>query len=421
MPSNNKTSKVGYTEKSTMPPLGIISIGAYLQMHGYSVEYIDLLSKKMTLQEFKDSVLEINPDIVGISAYTETYSNVITISKIIKDICNGVPVVLGGPHVSFLSEEALANQSVDYVIRAEGETTFVELLETLNYGTIPFEKITGLSYKNENCDPINNEERKFISNLDALPWVELEENHKKNYYIKQLFITSRGCPGQCIYCASASLAGRKYRARSAESVFSEIFYKAKYKNEKYFAFLDDTFTADKKRLIKFCNYVKESNLEITWRCDSRADILTYEMVDMMKEVGCIAVHIGIESGCQNILDEINKNISLEKTEKLIKYITSKGIDVMCSFIVGHHCDTHESVRKTIDLANRIRDEYKAVVALSANTPFPGTELYKNMDELGVKLEIKNWSSFDLVQVIISTKNLTRSEIQSYLFQTQNKS
>lgn len=415
MPGNNKIKMIGYSNKAQMPPLGILSIAGYLSMHGYEVKCLDLLAKSLSKKEFESTIKEYNPELIGISTYTETFKSVINMTKIIKNILPMGYVILGGPHVSFLPDEALSYDSVDFVSRGEGEVTFVELIESINFGTQVISGIKGLSYKVDK-QIIHNADRGFIMQLDSLPWYELNEKEKEKYNIKQLIITSRGCPGECVYCASAALSGKKYRARSAENVFSEVYYKYHYKNESYFAFLDDTFTANKKRLYQFCQYIKDTKVKIIWRCDSRADILSYDMIDKMIEAGCIAVHIGIESGSQEVIEKINKRISLEKSEELIKYMSEKGLQIMCSFIIGHHCDTHETIKKTFNLAKKFKEKYKATVAIGMNTPFPGTELYKMMENWGVKLEVNNWASFDLVQAIISTQNLKREELQAYMFQ-----
>lgn len=417
MPNNNKTKKVGYSEKSTMPPLGIISIGGYLTMHGYSVFYLDLFTNNMSKEKFEEKILDINPDMIGISTYTENFSIVIHLTKIIKKILPERYIVLGGPHVSFLPEEALKYDSVDFVSRGEGEITFVELIESLNYHTIDISQIDGVSYKVNN-EIIHNEDRKYIEYLDCLPWTEMNEEDRKNYNIKQLIITSRGCPGQCVYCASAALSGRRYRARSAENIYSEIHYKYMKKGERYFAFLDDTFTANKKRLYKFCDYIEMSKLDIIWRCDSRTDILSFDMIDKIQSAGCISVHIGIESGSQEVINNISKNIDLKKSELLMEYMSQKGLSVMCSFIIGHHCDTHESIKQTIQLANQFKTKYGATVGISLNTPFPGTKLFNEREKFGVKLETNKWSSFDLVQAVISTKYLSREDLQNYFFEIQ---
>ena len=417
MPNSGKSKQVGYSEKMTMPPLGIVSIGGYLKIHGYDVKILDMFTNKMMRAEFIEYLRKEEPDFVGISTYTETYRSVIKLTKLIKEIIPKTIVVLGGAHVTFMPEEALSEPSVDFVSRGEGEVTFSELLEHFNFGTIDLTEIDGLSYR-KNGKIKHTSERRYIINLDSLPWTDLSEDELDHYKIKQLIITSRGCPGKCIYCASAALSGTRYRARSAENVFSEIYYKYYAKGEDYFAFLDDTFTANKKRLYKFCDYVERAKLNIIWRCDSRTDILDNDMIDRVWEVGCRSIHIGVESGSQEVINKINKHINLKKTEDLLEYMSNKGMQVMCTFILGHHCDTHETIRETIDIAIRFKKKYNAVVGLSINTPFPGTYLYNHMKDLGITLEVKNWTCFDLVQAVFSTTNLSREEIQNYYFEIQ---
>lgn len=415
MPNNNKQKKGGYKEKSTMPPLGILSIGAYLKLHGYNVDYLDLYTNSMSRQAFIDYLSQTEPEIIGFSTYTENYAVVKKIIKEVKKIFPKIIITMGGPHVSFMAEEALNETEADYISRGEGEMTLIELLEYLNYKTIEKKNIKGLSYRDE-IGVVHNSDRHYIEKLDCLPLPSIGEEELKKYNIQQLIITSRGCPGRCIYCASAALSGRKYRARSAEHIFSEIHYKYYKKGESYFAFLDDTFTANKIRLFNFCDYIMKSKIKIVWRCDSRTDILSYEMIDKLKEAGCIAIHVGVESGSQDVINQINKHISLEKTEDLIKYMADKRLQVMCSFIIGHHCDTEETIKETINLAEHFHDKYLANVGIAINTPFPGTELYNNHEQLGVKIECSSWSSFDLMQAVISTKNLSREKLQNLYFE-----
>lgn len=419
MPSNNKASNIGYSEKSTMPPLGIFSIGNYLKMHGIEVHYIDMLSRPITKEDFAHDLNTIKPDLIGISTYTETFNAVKTLSRFIKSVLPSSTLVLGGPHVTFMPEESLAIPEVDFVMSGEGEPTFAALIESLNYQTIPLSEVRGIHYKVGETH-VQTVSRGFVEPLDALPFIDIDPELAPYYKIKQLIITSRGCPGKCIYCASAALSGRRYRARSAENVFSEMAFKKAVRGERYFAFIDDTFTAHKRRFQQICHYMKKSNLDIKWRCDSRADILTRDMIDDMKNTGCVAVHIGIESGDQNIIKQISKEISLEYAESLIAYLHDQNIQVMCSFIIGHHCDTHDTIQKTIQLAEHLKNTYDAHVALGVNTPFPGTELYKNREALKVKLETTNWSSYDLVQPVISTEHVSREELQHYMFTIQQR-
>jgi len=418
--SSNKTRRKGFAEKSSSPPLGLIHIASMLKMHGYDTKIIDLGIENYSLKEFENEISNYCPEVVGLSVYTEAYSSSVQISKTIKKVLPASKIVFGGPHVTFLPEEALSNKDVDFVIQNEGESTFVELLEHLNNQNYPIDKIRGLAYKDNFGNVTINDKRPYIDILDALPIVEENMVKKGLYTYSTTIISSRGCPGGCIYCASRAMAGAKYRARSAESLFGEMYYKHKIYGVNYFNIFDDTFTADIQRLTRFCGLVKETEFPIKWRCDSRADVLSEEVIDMICDAGCIAVHVGIESGSQKILDQLRKYINLEKAEKMVKYIHTKNILPMCSFIIGHHCDTFETIDMTVNLGMKFKKEYGAAVAFSTNTPYPGTYLYEHAEELGVKIHTKCWDQYDIVQPIISTEHIGREDLRRIIFEGQMK-
>lgn len=229
-------------------------------------------------------------------------------------------------------------------------------------------------------------------------------------------------------------------------------------------------------MYQFCDYLKQANMNIIWRCDSRTDILSKEMIDKMQEVGCTSVHIGIESGSQDVINKINKHISLERSEELLAYMSQKGLQVMCSFIIGHHCDTHETIKETIDMALKFRKKYKATVGISINTPwakeimcyankqnihvvasfiighfcdtertiqetislmeilrnsgievsvagcvpFPGTPLYEHKDKLGISIHAHSWQEYDFSNMIISTSYLSQEQLRELLFSAVTK-
>lgn len=416
--SSNKIRRKSFAEKSSSPPLGLIYIASILKMHGYNTRILDLSVEDYSLVEFKRIIKDFSPQVVGISVYTETYSSSVQIAKLIKKVVPNAKIVFGGPHVTFLPEEALSNREVDFVIQNEGENTFVELLEYLKNNHYLLSRIKGLAYKDRDGNIKINEKRSYIKSLDMLPIVNEEMVNKELYTYSTTIISSRGCPGKCIYCASRAMSGSKYRTRSAENLFGEIYYKYYKYGIRYFNIFDDTFTANVKRLTRFCDLVRKTELPITWRCDSRADVLSEKIIDMLKDAGCIALHIGIESGSQEVLNELKKYINLEKAEKMVKYASEKGILPMCSFIIGHHCDTFETIQMTVDLAMKFKKKYGAAVAFSTNTPYPGTYLYEHAKELGITIHTKCWDYYDIVQPIISTKNISQDELRRIIFEGQ---
>ncbi|WMM25970.1 radical SAM protein [Tissierella sp. MB52-C2] len=417
--SANKLRRKSFSDKSSAPPLGLIYIGNMLKIHGYPVEIIDLSVEDYSLDDFKQFLEQYSPDVVGISVYTETYFSSIEISKIIKSCVPSCKIVLGGAHVTFLPEESLLNDSVDFVVRNEGEFAFVQLMEYLNNShSYIIENIKGLSYKNAKGEIISNEQRGYLKNLDVLPIPDENILPSENYTYAATILSSRGCPGGCIYCASRAMSGGKYRTRSIENFIGEIYFKYKKYGIKYFNIFDDTFTANVKRLSLFCENIKEIGEDITWRCDSRADVLNEDILHMLKDAGCIAIHIGIESGSQEVLDGLKKYIDLKHAEAMVKYANSIGIRPMCSFIIGHHSDTYETIDMTVELGIKFKNEYNAMVAFSTNTPYPGTYLYNNAEKLGITIHTKNWNKYDIVQPVISTKNISCTELRNIMYEGQ---
>lgn len=421
-PSTSKVWKKELKNKMGTAPLGIASLSSVLKFHGYQVKMIDMLVEAFSANDLKQIIEQFKPDIIGISAsYTESINSTYRITRFIKKISPAV-LVAGGVHVTFRPEEAL-NNAFDYVIQNEGESTFIELLEYLKADSDHFGNVKGLVFK-EAGKIVKNERRDFITGLDILPFPDLLNLSLQQYVTPLAVITSRGCPGDCIYCSSRAMSGKKYRIRSAESVFSEVFYFSSIilrdtrLLKSYLAIYDDTFTVNKKRLAKFCSYMVDSGLNvIPWKCESRIDILDEDIIKLMKDAGCFALHIGVESANQFIVDSLNKHVNVSRVEEILSLLKKYQIRPLCSFIIGNHLDTLDTLNKTKNYIKHIIQEYGAQVATSPNTPLPGTELYENSSYYGVDINTNNWDDFSLMKVIISTKYLSSQEIRDAYYGT----
>ena len=420
--STNKIYSKDIKNKLGTAPLGVSYISAMLKLNGYQTMIVDMLITQLDKKQLDILIMKYKPDVIFISgAYTESIKNAYKIAKYIKSKYNKT-LITGGSHVTFLPEEALEN-AFDYVILKEAEAISVKLLEYLKHPTNMelLESINGIAYKDKDNKCIVRQNGSNICDLDGIPFPDLSTLKISEYSTPMAMITSRGCPGDCIYCASRSMSGKRYRFRSAESVFSEIYYMfQKIKHSKnilssYLAIYDDTFTVNIKRLKKVCSYMVNSGLNkvLRWKCESRIDVLTEEHISMMKEAGCFALHMGFESFDQNVINSLNKNIKVEDMEKVVSLVSKYEMQPLCSFIIGNHLDSKESLLKTKEFIIKIIKEYRAVVALSVNTPLPGTELYNNAEKYGVEIISKNWSDYSMTNVIINTKYLSNDEIRNY--------
>lgn len=397
------------------PPLGLLYISSFLKMHGYTnIKLIDYIIIEFSKSRFIHKLKEFKPDVVGILLYAESYDRAIMLSKLIKEICIETKVIFGGAFATFVAEDILKNKCVDFVVLHEGENTILELIKNLESRTNSYKNIAGLAFR-QGDKVIINPRREYIKNLDSLPFPDISLVDMLRYYGIFCLSTSRGCPGNCVFCSARAMWGPRYRCRSAESVFSELFwYYKKYRSKvKYFYFADDTFTAKQERVFELSNLLNKSPISVPWYCESRVDVLTEDMLKVMRGSGCYKIHLGVESGNQRIINSIRKNINLEKVEQVLEYAKKFNIKILCSFVLGLPEDTTETMDDTIRYIRHIKQKYGVEIAVSMNIPFPGTYEYNNLDSLGLKIHIKKWSNFTINSAIISGKYFSRQVLQNY--------
>lgn len=373
-----------------LPPLGLLYLGAMLKENGIEVKLLDATASALDENGIFKSIERESPDLIGISVLTSTFHRTKELAKRIKAKFLDTPIVMGGPHISVFPSETLEeNPDIDYCVFGEGEHTLVELVEALE-GEGNLSKIKGLVYR-ENGAVEKNEARESIKDLDSLPfpardlldmekYSPLPNNYKRLPLVNML--VSRGCPFGCSFCSKA-VVGRIYRIRSVENVIVEI----KELKEKYgireVAFWDDVFTVKRDWVLEFCDRLKSEGIDISWTCESRVNLVDLELLKKMKEAGCWNIFYGIESGEQELLDNINKGIKVEQIKNAVKWTKEAGIEIRGSFMLGLPGETPELGRKTIQFAIDLDVDY---AQFSVTTPFPGTKLYEDSSKFGTLLQ-----------------------------------
>jgi len=379
------------------PPLGILYLAAMLEKESISVQVLDAAVEKFSLDETFERIRFISPKIIGLSVCTPDYQIIDKFAYLVKKHFPEIKIVMGGPHPALDPDGVLSFSHIDFVIRGEGEYSFLEFCRALLKGDEDqFRKISGLSYK-KNGRTIHNYDRSMIENLDKIPFparhlVPLVKyrNYGRVYKRKPVgvMITSRGCPLQCIFCAH-EIFGRKYRFMSAPRIVEEIKLLKERYGVKEILFREDNFTAHRKRVFEFCDILIKEKIDITWMCLADANSITEEMAIRMKEAGCWHIGIGVESGNQGIIDVLKKNIKLERVETVFNFLHKVGIKTLAFFMIGNYVDTKKTIADTIHFANRLNTDF---AIFTITTPFPGTELF----DLAVANNLI--TNFDLSQV-----------------------
>jgi radical SAM superfamily enzyme YgiQ (UPF0313 family) len=412
-----------------MPPLGIATIAAVLENAGYEVKILDLnfLSKrKFSWKQLEESIKEIKPDIVGITCTTPAVINILKITEIIKNINSEIFTVVGGPHASVIPQNLLKiGKCIDFAVIAEGEYTFPELVRRIE-DKRGIKDVQGIAYR-EGEDVILTPKRPYIENLDEIPFParhllpSLSEYRFAGHCYNKLpvtsMITSRGCPHGCNFC-SQGVFGRRYRARSAESVVSEMEHLVTKYNIKSLMIVDDTFTVDRERICKICELIINRGLDVSWLCYAGVQDVDKDMLIKMKKAGCYQIYYGIESGTQRILNIMNKGVTIEQIKAAVKYAKEVGIEVRGQFMFGYPTETPKEIRKSIVFAKKLRLDY---AEFGVATPLPGSELYNWAISEG-KFRLQAKSDFEVfkegtgifMDSISSLANIDNRELVKYV-------
>ncbi len=393
-------------------PLGIGYIAEWLKSKGFKVTILDFYIDEVTILDLYKIISELSPRIVAISTTTETYNTGIRIASACKKYKEDLIVFMGGCHVTFQYEDALKTGLVDVIIRHEGEYVVENLCNYYINDAGTLKDIKGICYLEEGT-VVKNIREKFIEDLDSLPIIDRKMYNLPKYAIPGAISTSRGCPGNCIFCAASALAGGKYRTRSADSIIEEFKY-LKSLGMSYVQIVDDTMTADLVRLYDFLNKMSKLKLGMTWGCESRVDVMSKDLLKLMKECGCISLQFGVEAGSQTMLDCLKKNVTIEQIRNVFLWAREVEIKTGTCLMIGQPYDTIESIRDTITFAQELQS-YGAKVVFSVTTPFPGTYLYKNPEKIGIRIMESNFDNYNTFTPVCDTKSFNRGDIQKLYF------
>ena len=375
------------------PPLGLLYIASYLEKQGHTVLVKDTVIEDWDYNRLTEYLKAEEPDLVGITSMINTMNRVKQTAEVIKNAAGSL-VVLGGPHVTTFPEETMEeNPNADFLVVGEGEKTLHELIAAWNADSADspdFAGIEGLLYR-KNEEIVRNGNRPWIEDLDAMPFPARHLIDLLLYDRKGLsagvrvqrrpatsMIISRGCPFHCTFCYKIS--GKTYRIRSPKSVIRELEILIHRYGVKEVLFIDDNFTLKNKWVMDLCSRIIKGKLDITWSCLGRVAPLSDDMLQMMRQAGCLRMDIGIETGTERLLKLIRKGVTRKDIQDGVTQIGKSGIKTTCFFIVGLPTETLEEARETIRFARNLDLTY---AAFSAYSPFPGTELSTLATRTGV--------------------------------------
>jgi radical SAM superfamily enzyme YgiQ (UPF0313 family) len=383
---------IGLQHVMICEPLELEYLAGNISRNDVNVEIVDMIIEKKPLKYF---IKKYSPDIVALTGYI-THVNIIKeYSETIKKIDLNITTIVGGVHAEVVGED-FDSPYIDYVVKSNPIESFNDIIENKSKGIV---------------------DKRFLIEADKnhfnykFPDRSKVEKYKSKYYYMfhnpcALIKTSYGCPYSCSFCFCKEITGGKYFERSVESVMQEF----KTIKEKEIYIVDDDFLFSRERLNRFCDALKENNIDKNFLVYGRADFIAQneDIICRLASCGLKAVIVGLESFREMDLDKYNKKTSIQENEKTVNILKKHEIELYATLILPMDFTKNDFS----ELGNWIRSMDITFVNLQPLTPLPGTEIFKIYEkDLIIKREA--YEKWDLAHLALRPEHMS---IRSYYFQ-----
>jgi anaerobic magnesium-protoporphyrin IX monomethyl ester cyclase len=391
-------------------PLTFAYLAGEVRKAGFNPIIYDAMTKQHGFPQIKNKIKDLMPDYVATTAITSTVIDALEILRITKEINPGIKTIIGGVHPTFMYEEVLAHNFVDFVVRGEGEITLVELLKAIESGT-ELNNIKGIAFRTNNnilCTP----SRPFIEDLDSLTpaWDLIDWKDYRYFVIPNSRLgaisTSRGCSHGCTFCSQQKFWKQTWRSRKPEKVVEEIEHLNKDYGVNVILIADEYPTSDRQRWERLLDLIIEKDLGVYILMETRAeDILRdKDILYKYRKAGIVHIYIGVESTNQETLDLIKKDINVNTGIEALKLIHEYGMISETSFILGFPEETEESIQRTLKLSKIYNPDFAHYLALA---PWPYADMYKDLKPYIV---VNDYRKYNLIDPVIKPINMSFEQL-----------
>ncbi len=391
-------------EKRSWVPVGLLSIAAVLRKAGHDVsvynadadysghEHVLNYSDRFYLtrslmddsdlssqvfQEIVETIKGHEADVVGISVKSDSVPVVKKLIGIVNEIVPAAKIILGGSHFDVDPEPRYFSES-DVIIRGEAEGIIVQAIESLGTG-----RRTGLT-------PLSAQGTIGLSSLEtiSLNYLPRFQFERLSVQKKQLLSTSRGCPYRCSFCYM-SIKSAPPRFVAGDRVVEDMVALQNNHGISKFYIVDDTFGMQRRQLDEMYESLRRRQASFAWSCMSHVKVLDRATISLMKKMGCNAIHLGIESGSENMLSRLRKNVRVSEITKCAQMIHDHGIELRAFMMVGLPDETDSDIDQSVKLLTEIRPEE---IAAQVYQPYPNTILWQEIEQRGANKQ-PDWLSF----------------------------
>lgn len=393
------------------PPLGLAQLAAVLEADRVPVEIVDCNASRLTWDDLEQAIADTQPTLVGASAMTTFLPTAGRVMQMAKGIDQDIVTMVGGPHVTFMTEETLnTHPEIDIVGLGEGERVIQGLVQALDAGS-DLTQVPGIGFRKNGQlvqtplpDPVD---------LDELPLPAYHLLPMQAYYfiVFEKFCTvlaSRGCPYNCVFCAERGFWGPGWRPRDPELVGDELELLYRKHGRESIWFGDDCFNVDGEHMAQICEEILRRDLKLNWYYQGRADLLIkhQEHLPLMRRAGNLMAQIGIEADSDQELRDMRKSLTGEQVKEAIDLLRENDIVCQGMMILGTRQDDANSMLRKMEYLKWLDVDFPV---FTIYTPFPGTEAYEEAKAEGW-LETDDYALYDMAYPIISTEHLTRKQV-----------
>ncbi len=386
-----------YTEKvwrqytrsaQVLPNLPTAYLAAWLEKAGFEVRIIDAFAERLSVEETARRAKEFNPVAIGYNLITENFLDTLAGIEGVKKF-TGVPVIVGGLHMSLYPAETMTHPAIDYGVTGEGWHTLPELLKCLGSDSEPA-SVRGICYR-EGGEYRATEPRSDNLTLEDVPFParHLLPNERYTTVMSRewpitVMVSALGCPFQCAYC---DVPHNRYQARPAGHVVAEMEECVNRFGIREIWFQDESFTIDNNRVVEICEGLLSRGVKVKWSIRTRPDLVDRETLRLMKRAGLTKVHLGVESGSPHILKRLNREMDRETIRRAVRWSREEGITTLGFFMIGLPGETPKDVNRTIKLALELNCDF---IQVNKFVPCPPSPIYRDLvKETGIDY----WSEY----------------------------
>jgi len=392
-------------------PIGVLSLATVLQKEGFTPIILD----ERVENDFERVLRQaLTPDVLFVGISTKTGFQIrggLNAARIVREKSPYTPIVWGGVHPSLAPDSTIQHPLVDVICVGEGEITIIELARNIaNHHSL--DGTRGIIFK-KNGSIFRTPAQEMIQDLDTLPRLNYDLLNMRDYITighilrePQLQLcTSRGCPHRCGYCYNLLFNHRQFRWMSAERTFEEIRHLHDRYGIRAIFFYDDYFFGRRDRIMTLLDLLEENDIKMQFEVSCRVDFLDRadtELLLRLKKNGFQELLIGIESGNEDILQLMTKDIDVDQVIQVNQKLASVGLNCKYSFMAGFPGETDEQILDTMDLMRRLLREnpFASATPLGIYTPYPGTELFDKCIDAGLTnfpSELEQWADYNWVE------------------------